>query len=444
VSEHDSDSVARGSAPLFWAQVAGNAGLFTGIVAITRALGPAGRGTIAFLTVTSMVMAQLARFGITEATTVFAAQRPDRRAALLTNSIVSVVVTSSIAAVVVCGLLLLEPSWRPGGVTEEELALLGAGMIASALADAGYMFAVGTGRFRFHARVTVTTSWLYAAALVALDLSVGLSVIIAASVWVAVQVIKAAILLVSSAKLTGLGRLDGRLLGESFGFGVRAWLGSLASAFNDRVDQVLMAFIASHVTLGIYAAAVNASEILLYLPGSAATVALSVVARTRAGDRADRTLRAFRSVAMVTAVAAAVAALVGPFLLPLVFGSSFDGAVGPFLWLLPGALGYVALGIFSSALVASARPGWSSAGPFTSVVLGVTLDVLLIPGLGATGAAIASTSAFLSGGLVAFLLFRRHHRFPLAALFVPRRGDLELLHALAEPWRRRRAPRAAR
>ena len=53
--------MGRGSAPLLWAQVAGNAGLFLAVVPITRELGPTGRGTLAFITVTAIVSATLAR-----------------------------------------------------------------------------------------------------------------------------------------------------------------------------------------------------------------------------------------------------------------------------------------------------------------------------------------------------------------------------------------------
>src|SRR5256885_13334027 len=82
-AEHAS---SRGSALLFWAQVVGNSGLFVGMLLVTRALGPSGRGTVAFLTVTALITAWIARLGVTEATVVFAARLPDQPPALLANS----------------------------------------------------------------------------------------------------------------------------------------------------------------------------------------------------------------------------------------------------------------------------------------------------------------------------------------------------------------------
>ena len=70
------DQVASGSALLFWGQILGNAGILVALVLLTRALGPPGRGTIAFITVTSIVSARVTRLGVSEAAVVFAAQRP--------------------------------------------------------------------------------------------------------------------------------------------------------------------------------------------------------------------------------------------------------------------------------------------------------------------------------------------------------------------------------
>jgi len=431
-------SVARGSAPLFWAQVAGNAGLLAALVPITRELGPGGRGTLAFITVTAIVAATLSRLGVTDATTVFAAQRPQLRPVLLANVMLAVTVSATAAAAIVCGALLL-PALRPPGLGDVELAVMALAMLASALADAGYMFVLGCSRFRFHALVTIATAWLYAATVTVVALSAGLTVVRAALIWVAFQALKALVLLWASVRAEGLGAPSGRLLAESVAFGLRAWIGSLSSAFNERVDQILVALLASEAVLGIYAAAVNGFEILLYLASAAATAILPLVARGGAEGRADRVVAAFRSVALVTAGGIAVAAVLGPLLLPLAFGSAFEASAAPFLWLLPGALGFVAMAIFSNALLASSAPGRSSVGPLVSLVLGVILDLLLIPPLGATGAALAASAALITGGGTALAIYRLRDTFPARALVVPRRGDLDMLRTLARPFTRERS-----
>ena len=435
------DAFARGPATLFWAQVLGNAGLFAALVVIARALGPEGRGTIAFIAVTAILSARVTRLGVSDASIVFAAQRPQLRPSLLTNLVLWVTAAAVVAAAAVSAVLLAWPSWRPSGIGDTELAILALGIVASALVDAGYSFVLGCSRFGIHAAITVATAWLYALAVTTVWLTVDLTVARAALIWVVVQAIKALVLLSVSARTSGFGRPDRALLRESVGFGIRAWVGSLSDALNDRIDQILIAFIATEATLGVYAVAVNAWEILLYLPGAAATAVLPSVARADRTLRVEQVLKAFRSVALVTLSGLAIAAVVGPPLLVAVFGAPFDASIGPFLWLLPGTLGYVALGIFSSALVGSSSPGLSSFGPLVSLVVGIALDLILIPSLGAEGAAIAASAALLAGGTTALVLYRTRATFALGALVRPRAGDLDVLKALAGQLSRR--PRLA-
>src|SRR3954471_1414246 len=144
----DHGSIASGSAPLFWAQVLGNAGLLVAVVPIARQLGPTGRGTVAFITVTAIIAATVARLGVTEATTVFCARRPALRPALLSNLLLSVTIAAVVAALIVCGTLEAVPATRPPGIGDAELAVLAGAMLASGFADAGYMFALGCSRFR--------------------------------------------------------------------------------------------------------------------------------------------------------------------------------------------------------------------------------------------------------------------------------------------------------
>jgi stage V sporulation protein B len=433
----DGGSIARGSAPLFWAQVLGNSGLLVAVVPIARELGPTGRGTVAFITVTAIIAATVARLGVTEATTVFCARRPQQRPALLTNLLLSVSVAAVVAATVVCGSMLVAPGLRPPGIGDVELAVLAAAMLASGFADAGYMFVLGCSRFRLHALVTVTAAWLYAATMWAVALGDGLTVVRAALIWVASQAIKATVLLTASVRDEGLARPDPRLLRESVAFGVRAWIGTLSTAFNDRFDQIIVALLASEAVLGVYATAVNVFDVLIYLAGAAATAMVPLVARADPSRRAERVLAAFRSVALVTVIGIALAALIGPELIRHVFGHAFDDSTVPFLWLLPGALGFASMAIFSSALVASSAPARSSAGPAVSLVLGITLDLILIPPLGATGASIAASAGLLSGGAVSLLLYWRLSAFRPRALVMPEPGDADLLRALAQPLRGR-------
>jgi O-antigen/teichoic acid export membrane protein len=434
-SVRERDPVAGGSALLFWSKIAGNAGFFAAVLILARALGPTGRGTIAFITVTALVAVRVAGLGVGEATTVFAARRPEVRGALLTNVVVFMLAGALFAAALACGALVALGDERPAGVGAPELAILAGAALVCAVGEAGYVFLLGCGRLRPLALITATASWVYPLFLIALWATVGLTVLRAALAWAAAESIRAVAFLRQSRRGVTLGRLDPGLMMEAVRFGARAWVGSLARFLNFRTDQILMGLLASEAALGVYAVAVNASEVLLYLPAATATALLPIAARTEAGLRTEQALRAFRSAAVVTAVAGLVAALLGPPLLPVIFGGPFEDSVTPFLWLLPGALGFAAMVVFSNALVAAASPGLSSVGPLVSLVLGIALDVALIPRFGPSGAAAAASAAFLAGGCAALAVFRHRNPFAWRSILLPRRGDLTVFRALAGPLR---------
>jgi O-antigen/teichoic acid export membrane protein len=421
----------RGPALLFWAQIVGNSGLFVGMLLVTRALGPSGRGTVAFLTVTALITAWIARLGVTEATVVFAARRADERPVLLANSLSFSAAAGVLAATVVCGTLWFVPALRPASVGGTELAVLAFSIVAACLADAGYRFMLGCSRFRAHALVTAVTSWVYPLLAVVIWAAFGMTIALAAFVWAATQALRAILLIFLAVAREGFGRPSLRVLRESISFGVRAWVGTLADSLGFRIDQILVVLIASEAALGFYVVAVNLSEILLYFPGAVSTALLPVAAGSAAGARLGQTLRAFRSAAFVTLASLLLGAILAPPLIPIVFGASFSASVTPFLLLLPGLIGFTALIVFSNALVASSLPSLSSVAAVVCFIVGLTLDVALIPFFGASGAAAAASGAYCAGGLTALLLYRARAPFRVLELVVPQPGDFEVLRALA-------------
>lgn len=420
------DTVAANSARMLGAQLGGNAGYFVSVLLLARGLAPADRGAIAFVTVSALVISSLASFGAAEATKVFVAQRPEAGASLLSNVVLASGCGALLGGGLACSALVAFSGARPSGVAAVELAAIAAGAVVGAVGLAAAAFLQGASRFGPYARVLAAGPWVYALLLAAIWVSGGLTVGRAAVAWVIAQGVAAVVLCAAAARGHGFGRPDWRLLRESLRFGLRAWLGGLAHLLNARVDQLLLGLLASQAALGTYAVAVNGSEILFYLPSAVATALLPVVARSGAVAGVERTLRVFRAVMVITSVAVMAAAVLGPFLLPLVFGRAYAGSVEPFLWMLPSAFGFAASAVFSNALLASGAPALSSLGPVVSLTVGVTLDIVLIPTLGANGAAIAASVALLCGGTSAAVAYGVRAGLRPGAL-VPRRADVALL-----------------
>lgn len=400
-------SIAGASAAVMVGRVGANAGYFVSVFVLARALTPADRGTFAFVTTTALVLAVVAGSGIREGGTVFLARQPDDRPQLATNLLLASVVSGLAGCAVAGAVALLAPGARPAGVDAGSVEIVLGAIFALNVVYAANALTLGVQQFRAQAILQPLFVWLYAATLALTWATVGLTIHSAAILWVAFQCAGAVPLFVLGLRASGFGRPSRRLMRETWRFGIRSWVGSISTYLGFRADQVLMGFISTRTQLGLYAVAVNASEVPLYVPQSVSNALLPLIASRSNDERHERTLRVYRLVILLTFALVVIAAAVGPFLLPIVFGHSFAGATSSFLLLLPGALGFVASSVFSAALAASSAPGLSSVGPLVTLVAGFALDLSLIPPLGADGAAIASSIAFFAGGSAAFVAFRR-------------------------------------
>jgi O-antigen/teichoic acid export membrane protein len=423
-------SVARASLLTIAAKAGGNAGYFVAALVLAHALDPADRGRLAFITVTVFVTSVVAGGGFREAHTVFLASRPADRPALASNLLLFGPFSGLVGGVLIGATLGLLPGIRPHGIGATEIALAVVAVAANAMLLGGLAMALGLSQFRVQAFVQPLYTWSYALALAAFWQTSGLDVRTAVILFSAAQLLGAILLFVPGVRVTGLGRPSLALLRGASRFAVRAWVGALASEFGFRSDQLLMGFISTERQLGIYAVAVNAAEVPLYVPQSVANTLLPIIAVSAEGDREERTLRVYRLVTLTTLAVVAVGLAGGWLLIPVVFGRAFSGSVTPFLWLLPGAIGFVSSSIFSAALAAASAPGRSSVGPFVTLVVSFALDLALIPQYGASGAAVASTIGFFAGGAAALVAFR--HLYALRwRLLLPQREDLRTLAGFA-------------
>jgi O-antigen/teichoic acid export membrane protein len=175
------------------------------------------------------------------------------------------------------------------------------------------------------------------------------------------------------------------------------------------------------------------AEIVSYVSNAAATVAFPRFAEVqRDAAYTARIVRATFAAAVFTAV---IAGVFGTIAIPVIFGQRFADSVGPFLLLLPGTASLAIVKMLSAVFVGSGQPGKMTSAAIVALVLTVFLDFALIPGLGAAGAAIASTCAYVAGAATCIWLYRRTSSASLKQLLVLRTDDLRVLVAHRAPGR---------
>jgi O-antigen/teichoic acid export membrane protein len=179
-------------------------------------------------------------------------------------------------------------------------------------------------------------------------------------------------------------------------YGIRGQIGGVMLLLNLRLDFVILGALAGAEVLGTYAIASKFAE-LLKLPGMAFTYVLYPRFTREGPQTAAATARELMPRATVaTMVAALPLALAAGTLLPMIYGEAFRPAIVPAYILLLGLAPEGLAGVATAFLYGSGHPGLNSLGMGIGVAVTVVLDLLLIPGFGATGAAIASTAAYLT------------------------------------------------
>lgn len=203
---------------------------------------------------------------------------------------------------------------------------------------------------------------------------------------------------------------DLALAREIWTFGMRGEVGSVLLLVNLRLDFLIVEAVAGPAALGIYAVASKYAE-LLRLPSDAVLwVLYPHFARDDHAPSATNPRATMRRVGVSVAAGAAPLALLSPLVIPLAYGSAFAAAVVPACILLVGLAGEGLAAVAVGYLYGRGRPGLASAATGAGVVVTVVLDVVLIPHWGVTGAAVASTLAYLSSTAVAVALFARTMR----------------------------------
>jgi O-antigen/teichoic acid export membrane protein len=197
---------------------------------------------------------------------------------------------------------------------------------------------------------------------------------------------------------------------EVLAYGFRAQIGGVIMLMNLRLDFILIQLMAGPVVLGVYAIASKFAELVKVLSLALNYVLYPQFARAGLEKAAVRARRLLPKSILVTAGAAIPLLLSAGLLIPLAYGPEFASAVRPAQILLLGLAVDGAAGVLTGYLYGVGRPGLNSWAMAAGLAVTVVLDLLLIPTHGATGAAVASSVAYVTSTLTLFYFFWKLNR----------------------------------
>jgi O-antigen/teichoic acid export membrane protein len=439
-------SIAKSSTAL----LAGNigAGLLALVFAIlvAKSLGPSGRGIVAFATTVTITVSWLSLMGLEVAFSFYCGARRDLRPAIVSSAIFSGAVTGIVGAAIGWLILSKFPHLTPSGIP---LLILVVSLGTTPLASIQRLFnatLVGSGRIAAANVIVLGMPATAVVAFLALGTIFGRTATTAVAAWAISRALGSLASIALGGHMIGFG--DRASIREAMRlalrYGLRAYPGSIAAQPVRRLDTFVLAAVAPSAQLGFYAAAVNMSEVGMYLPNAVASVLLPTSAGMSERDAAKAVHRASALVLTLVVVGALAGIVLAEPLITGVLGHRFVSAVGPFRLMLVAMIGGAARRTFCAGLMAKDRAGVVSWITLATMVVIVVLDLALIPRYEAMGAAAASMVAYCASGIVAYVAYRRFlHPETLKSLPPLRHEIVEAVRELRVAIGARRGRRAA-
>ena len=197
----------------------------------------------------------------------------------------------------------------------------------------------------------------------------------------------------------------------------------MSGLVNQRLDLFIIPAFLSASTIGLYSVATNIASIVITVAGAISVIVLPAAARRdrEAGNRL--VIVSLHVTLLLGAVMAVAIAVSADLLLPLIYGSDFDGSALPLRLLLPGAVLYAGAGILWSGLYAANRPLTATVTQVPGLVVTIAGLLIFLPGNGIEAAAIVSTVSYTSSSWPLSMLYRRAVGLPWRA-FKPDPGQL--------------------
>ena len=206
-------------------------------------------------------------------------------------------------------------------------------------------------------------------------------------------------------------------------FGSQLFLGSAIWIANTNADKLLVGYFLMDKDVGIYAIALAIAHGLLMIPGAMSTVTYPAISEYngKGQHEAIETLinKSMKYSLVILSIFGILIIFFSKDIILLLLKPEFLPAVTPLAILIFGMVFFGSAGSVGSTASAMGRPDleWKviSTG---GLIVGLTLDLLLIPILGITGAAIGTAASLLSVLIAMIVIFRKIFDFKVQNILV--------------------------
>lgn len=392
-------------------------GILTGILS-ARMLGPVGRGEFAAVIIWPMGIAGFLALGISQSIVFYLGKRTFTRSELATSATAIGLVLSALSIII--GFAVVPVALAKYSPTAQHLAILFV-LLTPTVILGGYSPSLFQGEqdlLRFNI-IRLVPALTYAGGLVALGFLHRANLTTVVYSQLAGYVLSFAFGLFLAWRVLKIRvQWNASAIKPLTHYGVRIQSLSIATYFNQRMDQIVLSQLVPPQQLGYYAVAVTLSTAVAIFPQAAGIVAFSRGSSQPANDARTTIGVAFRASLSWLLVSCGALYILAPFLIRFVYGGAFNGSILACRILVPGALVIGLNQVLYNGASALGRPGLSTVAE--GVSMGVTAIglIILVPRYGYIGAAMVSSLAYTISFLIMLVLAHRLLGLSLRTLFV--------------------------
>ena len=225
---------------------------------------------------------------------------------------------------------------------------------------------------------------------------------------------------------TGAFSLNMGSLKKCLGYGLKSQALVSADMGNQRLNAVLLGFLASPTENGLYSVAFNFGQALWVFFGI-----LGIVVQSGAGysfeQQLDHLKKLTRHAVPLMILGAIAMALLSRSIIRIGYGSAFLNSLPQLYMLLPGFVAYVIYYLLSSFMVVNGKALLALLASLSGLLVNVLAGYLLIPRHGGFGAAEALCFGYLTSTALLLILVRCMFQVSLRSLLILQKGDISLI-----------------
>lgn len=211
-------------------------------------------------------------------------------------------------------------------------------------------------------------------------------------------------------------------------YGMKYYFAKLATLTNVQMGVIIISFFGTVTQAGLFSAGLGLISRMWIIPDTFNTVLLSRVLKDEV-DVSGTVTKACRSTIIVMLIGSLLLILTIKPLVRIILSPDFLPVVVPIIILIPGVIMRSYSKIIASFFNGSGRPELNSIILFVSLILNLTLMVIFLPLWDISGAASATSMAYIVEGLLAIIFFCKISKLSWKQL-IPGIADIRLANEL--------------